>query len=306
MKQRAGILALFLAALAFSINGIVSKLVLEAGLSPLRFAEVRSTGAFAFFLIYLLIFKRSALRFDIKALPEMLVYGIVGYAGVQFFYFVAILRMPVSVGLIIEFTAPIWILVFLRFILKKHVPNGLWYAIVLALGGLLMITQIWNGLTLDRVGLMAAFFDAFCLAGYFLIGDHLSKTKSSGAISVWGFGVASFALLFFFPIWDYPFEALSKDMNLLGVFEGQTLPGWVLVLWIIIMGTLAPYLFVLAGLKILSASTASVFGMIEPVLAGMIAWWWLSESLNGIQLIGCVVVIVGIVIADRARQHATN
>jgi drug/metabolite transporter (DMT)-like permease len=169
-----------------------------------------------------------------------------------------------------------------------------------------MITQIWNGLTLDRVGLMAAFFDAFCLAGYFLIGDHLSKTKSSGAISVWGFGVASFALLFFFPIWDYPFEALSKDMNLLGVFEGQTLPGWVLVLWIIIMGTLAPYLFVLAGLKILSASTASVFGMIEPVLAGMIAWWWLSESLNGIQLIGCVVVIVGIVIADRARQHATN
>jgi drug/metabolite transporter (DMT)-like permease len=95
-------------------------------------------------------------------------------------------------------------------------------------------------------------------------------------------------------------------MNLLGVFEGQTLPGWVLVLWIVIMGTLAPYLFVLAGLKILSASTASVFGMIEPVLAGMIAWWWLSESLNGIQLIGCVVVIVGIVIADRARTKAVG
>ena len=46
--------------------------------------------------------------------------------------------------------------------------------------------------------------------------------------------------------------------------------------------------------------------MIEPVLAGMIAWWWLSESLNGIQLIGCVVVIVGIAIADRARQHAAT
>jgi drug/metabolite transporter (DMT)-like permease len=46
--------------------------------------------------------------------------------------------------------------------------------------------------------------------------------------------------------------------------------------------------------------------MIEPVLAGMIAWWWLSESLNGIQLIGCVVVIVGIAIADRARTKAVG
>jgi drug/metabolite transporter (DMT)-like permease len=186
------------------------------------------------------------------------------------------------------------------------VPNGLWYAIVLALAGLLMITQIWNGLTRDRIGVLAAFLDAFALAGYVLIGDHLSKTKSSGAISVWGFGFAAVGLMIFFPIWDYPVEALQKDMNLLGVFDGYTLPGWLLVLWIVVMGTIAPYLFVLAGLKILSASTASVFGMIEPVLAGMIAWWWLSESLNGIQLIGCVVVIVGIAIADRARQHAAT
>jgi len=58
------------------------------------------------------------------------------------------------------------------------------------------------------------------------------------------------------------------------------------------MGTVLPYLCVVSGLKILSASTASIFGMIEPVLAGMFAWWWLNESLNAIQLLGCVVVIV--------------
>jgi drug/metabolite transporter (DMT)-like permease len=53
----------------------------------------------------------------------------------------------------------------------------------------------------------------------------------------------------------------------------------------------------------MSASTASIFGMIEPVLAGIFAWWWLNESLTTIQLIGCLVVLVGISIADRARQH---
>ncbi|MFM8447508.1 MAG: EamA family transporter [Candidatus Nanopelagicaceae bacterium] len=79
-NQRKGIIALFIAALAFSVNGIVSKLVLEAGLSPWRMAEVRSTGAFAAFFLYLALFKRSALKFDLKALPEMLIYGIVNIA----------------------------------------------------------------------------------------------------------------------------------------------------------------------------------------------------------------------------------
>ena len=85
-------------------------------------------------------------------------------------------------------------------------------------------------------------------------------------------------------------------------FDGYTLPGWVLILWIITMGTVLPYLCVVNGLKILSASTASIFGMIEPVLAGMFAWWWLNESLNAIQLLGCVIVTFGIVIADNARS----
>ena len=151
---------------------------------------------------------------------------------------------------------------------------------------------------------MTAFLDAFALAGYFLIADLLGKTKTSGAIATWGFGVASLVLFFALPIWNFPVDALSNEMNLLGRFEGYSLPGWVLVLWIVLMGTIAPYLFVISGLKLMSASTASIFGMIEPVLAGIFAWWWLNESLTTIQLIGCLVVIIGISIADRARNKA--
>ena len=100
----------------------------------------------------------------------------------------------------------------------------------------------------------------------------------------------------------FPVTIITSEMNLLGRFESYELPGWVLILWIVIMGTIAPYLLVISGLKLLSASTASIFGMIEPVLAGMFAWWWLNESLTTTQLIGCVIVILGIGIADRARS----
>lgn len=300
MKQRAGILALFLAALAFSINGIVSKLVLEAGLSPLRLAEVRSTGAFAFFLIYLLIFKRSALRFDIKALPEMLVYGIVGYAGVQYFYFVAILRMPVSVGLIIEFTAPIWIALWIRFVRKQHVPRTMWTAVFLAFSGLLLIAQVWKGLTFDAIGLIAAFLDAFALTAYFLLGEKWSKRAPTETLMLYGFGISMLFWWVTLPLWTYPTEIFTQKIDLRGQASGTLADGWMLILFVIIVGTIIPYTANLIGISKTSASSASVIGMLEPVLAGIFAWIWLSETFNAIQLVGAAAVISGIYIATKA------
>jgi drug/metabolite transporter (DMT)-like permease len=296
-----GEIYLFLGAFLFAFNGIISKIVLLDEISAWRLTQIRTGGAFVILFTFFMIFKRNELKPTKAELPWLILFGSVGVALVQAFYFVAIERMYVGIALLIEFTAPIWILLFLRFVLKKQVPKGLWYAIALAFTGLLMITQIWSGLSVDQIGLLAAFLDALALAGYFLIGDLLGKTKSSGAIATWGFGVASLMLLFALPIWNFPFETLSNEMSLLGRFEGYSLPGWVLTLWIVVMGTIAPYLFVISGLKLLSASTASIFGMIEPVLAGIFAWWWLSESLTGVQLIGCLVVIVGISVADRVR-----
>jgi drug/metabolite transporter (DMT)-like permease len=297
-----GEIYLFFGAFLFAFNGIISKIVLLDEISAWRLTQIRTGGAFVILFTFFIIFKRNELKPTKAELPWLILFGIVGVAMVQALYFVAIERMYIGIALLIEFTAPIWILLFLRFVLKKHVPKGLWYAIALAFTGLLLITQIWSGLSVDQIGLLAAFFDALALAGYFLIGDLLGKTKSSGAIATWGFGVASLLLVFALPVWNFPVAALTSEMNLLGRFESYELPGWVLILWIVIMGTIAPYLLVISGLKLLSASTASIFGMIEPVLAGMFAWWWLNESLTTTQLIGCVIVILGIGIADRARS----
>ncbi len=300
-----GEIYLFLGAFLFAFNGIISKIVLiDDSLSAWRLTQIRTGGAFVLLFLVFFTLRRHELKPTRDELPWLIAFGAVGVVFVQAFYFIAIERMYVGIALLIEFTAPIWILLFLRFVLKKNVPKSLWYAILLSFSGLLMITQIWSGLSLDRIGLIAAFIDAFALAGYFLIGDRLGKTKSSAAITTWGFGVATAVLFFILPVWSYPTEVFSKDMELLGRFSEYSLPGWVLILWIVVMGTIAPYLFVVSGLKLLSAANASVFGMIEPVLAGIFAWWWLSESLNGIQLVGCVVVIVGIFIADKARSKA--
>ena len=301
-REGKGLFALFIAALAFSFNGIVSKLVLEAGLSAWRLAEIRSTGAFGFFLIYLLIFKRSALKLEIKALPEMLVYGIVGYAGVQFFYFVAIVRMPVSVGLIIEFTAPIWITLWIRFVRKKYVPRIMWLAVFLAFSGLLLIAQVWKGLTFDGIGLIAAFLDAFALTAYFLLGEKWGKRAATETLMLYGFGISMLFWWITLPLWTYPTQILNQKIDLRGQLSGTFTEGWVLILFVIVVGTIIPYTGNLIGIYRTSASSAAIMGMLEPVFAGIFAWIWLSETFNAIQLFGAAAVIAGIYIATKARS----
>ncbi len=288
-------------AIAFAFNGIIAKLVLTSGLSAWRLTQVRCTGAFFVLLLFVLFRKKSALRTTKKELPWLVAYGVVGFALVQFGYFIAITRLHVSVALIIEFTAPIWILFYIRFIRKKFVPKLMWISIVMGFSGLLLVAQVWQGMTLNGVGVLAAFLDAFALAAYFLLGEKLIVSRSTDTLTVYGLGFASLAWALVCPVWSFPYSVFTEKMNLLGTFKAYDVPGWVLILWIIVGGTIVPYMAILHGLRELSASTSSVIGMLEPVIAGAFAWWWLGETFTIIQLLGGVVVIAGIITADRAR-----
>lgn len=294
---------LIFGATTFALNGIVSKLILGGGLSAPRLTQVRCTGSFLILLIYVLLRNGNALKAKREELPWLAAYGVIGFALVQVGYFIAIARMHVSVALIIEFTAPIWIVLYVRFVRKKVVPGLMWVAIALAFSGLLLVAQVWKGMTLDGIGLLAAFLDAFALATYFVLGEKLIAHRSTETLTVWGLGFASLTWAIFTPLWSFPTSVFSEHVTLSGALEGKVVPTWTLLLWNIVLGTILPYLAVLQGLKSLSASTSSVIGMLEPVIAGVFAWWLLREEFVPIQLLGGLIVIIGIILADRARSE---
>ena len=293
-----------LGAVLFSFNGIVAKLILTDGVSSMRLTQVRCGGAFIILGSYIFLRHRKKLRTTIAELPHLAIYGVVGFLAVQALYFVAISRLHVSIALIMEFTAPIWIVIWLRYVKKKYVPPLMWIAIFMAFSGLVLIAQVWRGSTLDPIGVIAALADGIMLATFFLLGEKLTAKRDVESLMVYGFGFASLALAITMPLWSFPTEIFTQSMNLQGRFAAYSVSGWVLIAWVIIMGTIVPYLLVVNGLKLLSASTSSVMGMAEPVLAGVFAWLWLSENWGTIQLIGGVVVITGIVLADKARTAA--
>lgn len=276
-------------------------------MTTFRLAQIRAIGAFFLLFCFTFIQDRNSLKATRRELPTLLFYGIFGYAMVQLGYFIGIAQgVPLSLVLIIEFTAPIWIVLWIKFVRKSPVANSMWIAIALSLLGLIFVAKVWEGFTFDLFGTLGALGAALALAVYFLMSQSQGEKRSVQAMVVWGFGVSGLFWSLVLPLWNFPTEIFSTEINLQGRFSEFSAPGWLLISYIIIFGTMVPYLFVIGGIRRLSASTSSVIGMIEPVLAGAFAWIWLSQSWSAIQLFGGAIVLIGVYIADRAKTQITS
>jgi drug/metabolite transporter (DMT)-like permease len=304
VKHRAEFLMIS-AAMLFALGGVAAKVLRSADMDAFRLTQIRTTGAALILITFAVLKGKSQLYARKDELKDLIIFGTVGVAAVTSFYFFAIKYLYVSVALVIEFTASIWIVLYLRFIKKKQVSPIMWWGIACAFSGLFLLSQIWTGTTLHPLGVAVAFADAFALAIYFLLADRLSQKRSSLSLMSWGIGVAAVFWALVLPWWNFPFEYLTNTYSLEGNLSNYSAPGWALILWIIVIGTVIPYLLTVTGIRELSASTGSVIGMIEPLFAGAIAWWLLSEAFNTTQLIGCAVLLLGIYLADKARQKVS-
>jgi drug/metabolite transporter (DMT)-like permease len=222
---------------------------------------------------------------------------------VNFGYLLGIQRgVPIALVLIIEFTASIWIALWIKFVRKSFVAREMWVAITFSLLGLFLVAKAWDGFTFDLIGIAGAVLSAFALAAYFLMSEKIGQKREPIALLIFGMGFASIFWLVVLPPWTFPFEVFTEKMDLGGVAEGVLVPGWIMMLVAAIFGTVIPYLCVLTGMRLLTASTSSVIGMLEPVLAGALAWFWFGQSWELIQLIGAATVLFGIYLADRAKN----
>src|SRR5687768_9129451 len=150
----------------WGVNGTVSKAVLGAGLSSPRLTEVRSTGAAIALAAALAVTQPWRLRVRRSELLFLGVFGVFGLALVQWFYFFAIHRLEIGIALLIQYLAPVLIALWARFATKEPVRRRIWAALILALGGLSLVVEIWNGLTLDSLGVLASLGAAVTFALY--------------------------------------------------------------------------------------------------------------------------------------------
>ena len=302
-RAASGMLLALGAAVLFAVNGNVSKVALMNGVSSLELVSVRSAGAAVILFGLTALRNPAALRVGRRELGFLALYGVTGIAMVQWLYFVAIQRMPVGIALLFEYTAPLMVALWVRFVQQQPVKSRLWLGLAFALSGLAMVAQFWKGMTLDPIGLISAVGAGAALACYYLMGEHGQRDRDPISLMAFSFGFSAILWAIVSPWWAFPFSRLVQEVDLPGALPGQT-PLWLMILCIIVLGTVVPFLLVLLAVGRLGPARVGLIGMLEPVGAGIIAWVLLGESLNTAQVIGSLVVLVGIALAETSRQAA--
>lgn len=294
------------ATVLFGINGTVSKVVLDNGLSSARLVETRSAGSAVCLLVFLLLTRPAALRARPAELAFLAVAGVVGIGLVQWFYLVAIHRLDVGIALLLEYLAPVFVALWVRFVGRGEVRARVWWALLLSVGGLAVVAQVWHGLTLDGLGVVAAVAAAVALAAYYLTGEHALADRDPLSLAAWTFTAAALLWSVAQPWWSFPVHVLEDRVALPGSLDGASAPLWLLVVWVVVLGTVVPYALVLVALSRLGSTRTGLVCMAEPVFASVVAWSVLAESLTAAQIVGGAVVLGGIVLAETARPEPST
>lgn len=297
-----GLVQVVAAAVLFACNAVVAKVALDAGVGPARLTALRCTGAAGVLLIALALTDRTRLRVPMRDLPGLALLGLTGAALIQWLYFVAIDRLPVGIGLLLEFTGPLLVAVFSRVVLKEAIARRIWIALGIALFGLAMVAQVWRDVGLDPIGIAAGLGAASCLAAYFLISKRTVARRDPITVTFWMFAFATLFWAVVQPWWRFDPSMLTARVSMLGTFASTSVPLWVPIAWVIVAGTLAPYALNIAALRHLPTATVGVVGMVEPVIASAAAWVWLGEVLDPVQIVGGAILLGGVGLAQSARS----
>jgi drug/metabolite transporter (DMT)-like permease len=294
------------AVVLWSLNAVVAKVVLDsAGLSSLRLAEVRATGSALILVVTVAVLWPARLRVRRRELVFLAVFGILGLAFVQLFYFVGIRRLDIGIALVINYLAPVFVALWARFYVHEPVRRRLWFAIALSLLGLSLVVELWGGgSSLDGLGVLACLVTALAYAAYVLMAEReLERGRDVYSLLAWGFTFATLFWAVLQPWWSFPWEQVDGSVSLLGRLDDVTAPVWLLLAYIVVLGTVVPFVLLVSALHHVPATRVTIVAMLEPVLAAIVAWVWLGEELAAVQIAGGLIVLAGVVLAQTARSE---
>jgi len=292
-------------ALLFGVNGSVAKVVIGAGVSAAQLTFLRTLSTAVIAGVILAISAREQFRISRRDAAGLAALGVAGVAMIQWLYAVAISRLPVGVALLIEYTAVILVALAAWLLFKEKVHVRLWWAIALVVVGLSVVAEVWH-ISLDWIGTLAALAAAVAYAFYFLAGERGVARRPAMAVTFWASAFATAFWALFSGWWRLDPALLTTEVSLTGALDNVHVPSWVPTLWVITLGAFAPFVLSFAALKHLSATAVGILASSEVLFAFIVAWLWLGETLIAVQIVGAALVLVGIVIAQTAREHRAD
>ena len=296
-----GLLYGLTATILFGLNASTSKVLVHSGIDASVLVLIRTASTALLAGIVVALTNPTALKMRRDEIAKFALFGVVGIAVMIWAYTESVSRIPVGITLLFEYTAIVMIPLVTWWLFKEKPAKSLWLGVTLVVVGMVVVGKVWNS-NLDALGVFFGLLCAVSVTIYFITGDRIQRRRDSFSTLFHAMWVASlFWLVVKHPSPDQ-FPDLAQSIDLTGTLQGIAVPKWLALIWLGTFGSFLPLFFAFAGLKHLNATAMGVISTAETLFAFVFGWLWLGETIDGIQAIGGVFVMAGILVTQLTQK----
>lgn len=257
-------------------------------IDPLILSQTRTTFSFLILAPFLAIARGPRqLRIPTIDVGRIFLLGVFGVAASNYFYYLAIQRTNVATAIILQYTAPVWVLLYMvaRGLQKPSMQRIA--AVCLALAGIGLVIGVGGsgGFRIDSVGLMAALLAAFSFAFYNIGGHSILARYDRWTVLLY----TTLSAAIFWMVVNPPWKIIAAH---------YTGPQWLFLAVFSLVSVLGPFSLYFAGLQHLEPTRAIVVSCLEPVFSILIAALVLGEIMQATQTLGIVFVLAATLVVQ--------
>ena len=297
-RAQVGLLFAVLAAASFGLSGALATGLLDAGWSPAALVLCRiGVGALALSgpAVVALRGRWHLLRANAGFL---LAFGLVAVAGCQFCYFNAIERLPVAVAILIEYAAPVAVVLWLW---ARHGQAPSWRTVVgaaVAVAGLLLVLDVFSVGSVDGVGVLWALGGMVGCAFFFVVSAGEDNGLPPIVLAAAGLTVGSVALGLAGAV---GLVAMSASTGA-AAYQGVDVAWWIPVLALGVVTAAVSYVTGILASRALGARLASFVALLEVLFSVVFAWLLLAQLPGMIQLVGGALLLGGVIVVRAGER----
>ena len=231
------------------------------------------------------------IKLPVRDLVYCFVLGTLGVAVSNYFYYVAIQRTNVATAIIVQYTAPVWVLLYVVVRGQQKLTLQKVVAVALAVTGIALVINLIGAksgavLRLDSYGVFAALLASFSFAFYNVGGHRILARHDRWRVLVWTLAAATAFWLIVNPPWK--------------IAAAHYVPAqWLFLFVFSMISVLGAFSLYFMGLQHLEPTRAIIASCLEPVFSILLAALLLGEVLRPIQTVGIIFVLAAIVIVQR-------
>ena len=292
VDTRRGYLYVILAAVLWGVSGSAAKFLFNSGVSPFQLVQLRLTITALGLLFWLSLRNPALFRIARRDIWYFALLGTAGVGACQFTYLYAISKINVAAAILLQYLAPSLIALHAVVITRDRLSLATVMALAGATAGCYLVVGAYNLelLSMNLTGVVSGILSAVAFAWYSIHGEYGMRRYSPWT-------VLFYAILFAAMAWNLlhpPLEAF---------FHRYTAIEWGWILYIGVMGTLLPFSLYLEGVNLIRSTRASITAILEPITAGVIAFFFLNERMHTLQILGGFLVIASIILLQFKQEN---